>query len=43
MLAQQYYQYPHIEKQKKHLFGLDMVDYIIARTFKFLVVTITGL
>ena len=43
MLAQQYYIFPGIQKSKKHLISLDMVEYIITSTIKLLVVTITGL
>ena len=43
IIAQQYYLFPGIQKSKKHLISLDMVEYIISSTIKFLVVTITGL
>ena len=43
MLAQQYYLFNGIQKLKKHLISLDMLEYIITSALKLLVVTITGL
>ena len=43
MIPQQYYLFPGIQKSKKHLISLDVVEYIIASTLKFLVITITVL
>ena len=42
MLAQLYYTFIEIQKQKNQLISLDMVDFIITDTLKFLVVTITN-
>ena len=43
MIAQQYYIFLGIQKLKNNLIIQDIVEYIIAITLKFLVVTITGL
>ena len=41
MLAQQYYLFHGIQKLKKNLISQDMVEYILANTLKFLVITIS--
>ena len=43
MLVQPYYLYPNIQKPKKNLISLYMVEYISASTLKFLIFIITGL
>ena len=42
ILAQLYYLFLGIQKSRKHLISLDMVEYNIKNTTIFLVVTITG-
>ena len=43
MFAQLYYIFPGIQKPKKQSISIDKVEFIIANTHKFLVVTTTGL
>ena len=41
MIAQLYYLYLGIQKSNNQLISLDMVEFIIAKSLKFMVVTIT--